>query len=81
MSGAKLSSGAYNQDMKLLEKAQCIAAMGRSLVSGEITELRYREVVAAMFRDVEMTDFVNRRMHQLIDEVISDWDAHRENSQ
>ncbi|MFA5618216.1 MAG: hypothetical protein WDK95_15395 [Syntrophorhabdaceae bacterium] len=50
-------------------------------MAGEITELRYREVVAAMFRDVEMTDFVNRRMHQLIDEVISDWDAHRENSQ
>jgi len=67
--------------MKLLEKAQCIAAMGRSHMAGEITELRYREVVAAMFRDVEMTDFVNRRMHQLIDEVISDWDAHRENSQ
>lgn len=81
MSSAKLSLGAYNQDMKLLEKAQCIVAMGQSLVSGEITELRYREVVAAMFRDVEMTDFVNRRMHQLIDEVISDWDAHRENTQ
>ena len=66
--------------MKLLEKAQCIAAMGRSCVAGDLTPIRYREVVAAMFRDVEMTDFVNRRMHQLIDEIISDWDAHRENS-